>query len=514
MVIGEPLPITSYNGHDVANQYTGEGVKGQTMSDTNFLTALRQLYPPARLLTEGVHMLAYESDALTGFRQRAMAVVLPESAEEVIQTVRLCHDYGVPFVARGSGTSLSGGSLPIAEGIVIGLNRLNQIIKIDPAQRTAVVQPGVVNLHISQAAAPYGLYYAPDPSSQSVCTIGGNVAFNSGGAHCLKYGMTSNHILGLTVVLADGEVVTFGGESAEGVGVGPDLVGLFVGSEGLFGIALEITVRLLPRPELYQTVLAAYRDVQTAGDAVASIVASGLLPGAMEIMDRLAIKAAEAAVHAGYPPDAEALLIVELEGEAAQVEQEFAALRPLIAASGAYEIRIASNEQERATIWKGRKGAFSAVGRLSPDYVVQDGVVPRSHLGEALAYIHGLSQAYGLGIANVFHAGDGNLHPLILYDGRVPGQLERAEECAGKILHKCIELGGSITGEHGVGMEKRAHMPSMFAEDDLDVMVAIRRQIDPKEIANRGKMLPGAEAPALKMQGMHPLEKQGIISRE
>lgn len=486
------------------------------MTDDPFSQALGKIYPADRLLTDGVQMLAYESDALTGFRRQATAVVLPISAEEVIQTVRLCHEYGVPFVARGSGTSLSGGSLPIEDGIVIALNRLNRILRIDPEQRTAVVEPGVVNLHISNAVSAHNLYYAPDPSSQSICTIGGNIAFNSGGAHCLKYGMTSNHILGLKVVLADGEVVEFGSESAEGVGVGPDLIGLFVGSEGLFGIALEITVRLLPKPELYRTVLAAYHDVQTAGEAVASVVASGLLPGAMEIMDRLAIKAAEMAVHAGYPLDAEALLIVELDGEAGQVEEEFVALRPLIEQSGAYEIRIANSASERATIWKGRKGAFSAVGRLSPDYVVQDGVVPRTRLGEALAYIHQLSQEYGLGIANVFHAGDGNLHPLILYDGRVPGQLERAEECGGKILRKCIELGGSITGEHGVGMEKREYMPHMFNEDDLDTMVAIRRQIDPKEIANRGKMLPGVGtgAPALKMHGQHPLEKQGLISRE
>ncbi|MCP4357789.1 MAG: FAD-binding protein [Chloroflexi bacterium] len=457
------------------------------------MQALNEIYPVERLLTAEVQMLAYESDALTAFRCTPTAVVLPETQDEVIQTVRLCHEFGIPFVARGSGTSLSGGSLPIADGIVIALNRLNRILQLDGEQCTAVVEPGVVNLHISQVAAPHNLYYAPDPSSQSICTIGGNVAFNSGGAHCLKYGMTSNHILGLKVVLADGEVIEFGSQSLEGIGVGPDLIGLFVGSEGLLGVALEVTVRLLPLPELYRTVLAAYHDVQTAGETVARVVASGLLPGAMEIMDRLAIQAAETAVHAGYPHDAEALLIVELEGEADQVEREFGELRPLIEASGAYEIRVANSSEERATIWKGRKGAFSSVGRLSPDYVVQDGVVPRSHLGEALTYIHGLSQAYGLGIANVFHAGDGNLHPLILYDGRVPGELERAEECAGKILKKCIELGGSITGEHGVGMEKRAYMPQLFNEDDLETMAAIRRQIDPKEIANQGKMLLGSK---------------------
>jgi len=484
------------------------------LNDQPFFSALQKIYPKDRLLTQGVQLLAYESDALTSFQAKPTAVVIPETQEEAIETVRLCHQFGVPFVARGSGTSLSGGSLPIKDGIVIALNRLNHIKKLDPDQRIAVVEPGVVNLHISQAADRYNLYYAPDPSSQPVCTIGGNVAFNSGGAHCLKYGMTSNHILGLKVVLADGEVVEFGSESLEGVGVGPDLIGLFVGSEGLFGIALEITVRLLPKPELYRTVLAAYNDLETAGNAVAMVVASGLLPGAMEIMDRLAIKAAESGVDAGYPENAAALLIVELEGEAEQVETEFEEIMEVIKESGAYEVRVAKDAEQRLKIWKGRKGAFSSVGRLSPDYIVQDGVVPRSHLGKALAEIDRLSQEYGLDVANVFHAGDGNLHPLILFNGREPGALEHAEELAGKILKMCVDLGGSITGEHGVGMEKRRYMPAMFSEVDLETMKAIRRQIDPKEISNRGKMFPGGEAPALKMTGMHPLEAQGIISRE
>lgn len=484
------------------------------MEQKAFFEALEEIYPQDRLLTRNVDLMTYESDALTAFRTRPTAVVLPETPEEVIETVRLCYRAGIPFVARGSGTSLSGGSMPVKDGIVISLNRLNRIKKIDPQQRTAVVEPGVVNLQISQAAAPYNLYYAPDPSSQSICTIGGNVAFNSGGAHCLKYGMTSNHVLGLKVVLPDGEVVEFGSESIEGVGVGPDLVGLFVGSEGLFGIALEITVRLLPKPERYRTVLAAYHDLQTAGNAVAQVVASGLLPGAMEIMDRLAIKAAEAAVNANYPKDAAALLIVELEGEAEQVETEFQELMAVIEASGAYEIRVAQSAEERVKIWKGRKGAFSSVGRLSPDYVVQDGVVPRGHLGKALAQIDRLSREYGLDVANVFHAGDGNLHPLILYNGREAGALERAEELAGKILDMCIELGGSITGEHGVGMEKRSHMPHMFSQIDLDAMQNIRLQIDPKEISNRGKMFPGGQAPALNTSGPHPLEKKGVVSRQ
>lgn len=478
-----------------------------------FLQALDAIYPPERILTRDVQLLPYESDALTAFRVKPGAVVLPENEAEIIDTVRLCHQMEVPFVARGSGTSLSGGSLPIPDGLIIALNRLNRIKRLDPEQRIAVVEPGVVNLHITHAAEPYGLYYAPDPSSQSICTIGGNIAFNSGGAHCLKYGMTSNHVLGMKVVLADGTVTQFGSESVEGVGIGPDLIGLFVGSEGLFGIALEITVRLMPQPELYRTVLAAYDDLGRAGEAVSLVVASGLLPGAMEIMDRLAIEAAEASVNAGYP-DAEALLIVELEGEAPQVNAEFEQLRGIIEESGAFELRVAHSDEERARIWKGRKGAFSAVGRLSPDYIVQDGVVPRSRLGEALVAIGALKQKYGLDVANVFHAGDGNLHPLILYDGRVPGALERAEELAGEILALCVSLGGSITGEHGIGMEKRDYLPAMFSEEEIDIMQALRRAIDPNEIANRGKMFPGGEAPALKQQGMHPLEKLGVISRE
>ena len=478
-----------------------------------FLIALENIYPAGRILTRDAQLLPYESDGLTAFHSKPGAVVLPETDEEIIATVRLCHEMALPFVARGSGTSLSGGSLPIADGLLIALNRLNRIKRIDPQQRIAVVEPGVVNLHITHAAQPYNLYYAPDPSSQSICTIGGNIAFNSGGAHCLKYGMTSNHVLGMKVVLADGTVTQFGGESIEGVGIGPDLIGLFVGSEGLFGIALEITVRLMPQPELYRTVLAAYDDLGKAGDAVSLVVASGLLPGAMEIMDRLAIKAAQASVNAGYP-DAEALLIVELEGEALQVEAEFQQLQGIIETSGAFEWRSANSEEERARIWKGRKSAFSAVGRLSPDFIVQDGVVPRSRLGEALLEINALKAKYGLEVANVFHAGDGNLHPLILYDGREAGALDRAEALAGEILTLCVTLGGSITGEHGIGMEKRDYMPAMFSEEEIDIMQALRRAIDPKEIANRGKMFPGGEAPALKQHGMHVLERQGVISRE
>jgi len=484
-----------------------------------FLGVLSAIYPDSRLLRHAAQLLPYESDALTAYRARPLAVVLPESADEVIATVRACHRHGVPFVARGSGTSLSGGSMPIEDGVVIALNRLDRILELDAVERVAVVEPGVVNLKVSEAAAPHGLYYAPDPSSQSVCTIGGNIAFNSGGAHCLRYGMTSNHVLGLRLVLADGTVTALGGRSLEGVG--PDLVGLFVGSEGLFGVAFEITLRLLPRPESWFTLLAAYDSLEAAGNAVASVIASGLLPAAMEIMDRLAIRAAEAAVHAGYPPCA-ALLIVELEGEALEVAAEAEVLEAVIAASGPAETRIAGDADERERIWKGRKGAFSAVGRLSPDYVVQDGVVPRARLGEALAEVERLSRQAGLAVANVFHAGDGNLHPLILYDGRRAGELERAEALAAEILRLCVRLGGSITGEHGVGLEKRAYLPEMYAAEDLDAMRRIRLAFDPLEIANRGKMIAvEGEAPTAQTahgmhgsRGQHPLERAGVIQRE
>jgi glycolate oxidase len=459
------------------------------METALFLSELKKIYPPDRLLTNPAQLVPYESDALTAYQVLPGAVVMPATQDEVIRTVRLCHENAVPFVARGSGTSLSGGSLPVEQGVVIALNRLDRILRLDPQQRLAVVEPGTINLNVSKAAAPYGLYYAPDPSSQQICTIGGNLAFNSGGAHCLKYGMTSNHVLGLKAVLADGEVVQLGGESLESVG--PDTTGLFVGSEGLFGIALEITLRLLPRPEKFSTVLAAYHSLEAAGRAVEMVVAAGMLPGALEIMDNLAIQAAEAAVQAHYPAEAEGLLIVELDGEAEVVDAEFARLLEVIQESGAYEVRIAKDEADRQRIWKGRKSAFSAVGRLSPDYIVQDGVVPRGRLSEALIEIQRLGRQYGTRVANVFHAGDGNLHPLILYDGREAGALERAEQLAGEILDLCVRFGGSITGEHGIGMEKRDFLPMMFNPSDLRVMHALHQQMDPRQIANRGKMFPG-----------------------
>jgi glycolate oxidase len=402
--------------------------------------------------------------------------------------------------------------MPVADGIVISLNRLRHVISIDPDNRIAVVQPGVVNLHVSAAASKHGLYYAPDPSSQKICTIGGNVAFNSGGAHCLKYGMTSNHVIGIKAVTATGEIVTFGGRSVESVG--PDMTGLFCGSEGLFGIALEITLRLLPKPERFHTVLVGYRSLRAAGEAVTAVIDSGLLPGALEIMESLAIEAAEAATSCGYPAGAAAVLIVELEGPREKIDAERQQLESIIAATDAFETVVAADAQQRNGIWAGRKSAFSAVGKLSPDFLVQDGVVPRKHLGEALEKIEAFSKDSGLRVANVFHAGDGNLHPLILFDDSVDGQLHRAEVLAGKILMMCVEMGGSITGEHGVGMEKRDYLPRMYDEPTMELMRRLRAAFDPKTIANPGKMFPGKEAPALKTHGLHPLEKAGVISRE
>ena len=476
------------------------------------IESLRALLPGDRVLTRDVHLAAYESDGLTAFRTKPRAVVLPETGEEVIKVVRWCHQHGVPFVARGSGTSLSGGSLPVEEGIVIALNRLNRILEVDPVDRVAVVEPGVINLDVSRAAEQYGLHFAPDPSSQTICTIGGNVAFNSGGAHCLKYGMTANHVLGMKAVLATGEVAEFGGRSREQVG--PDFAGLFCGSEGLFGVGVEFILRLLPKAECFHTVLAGYRSLEEAGDAVAAVIDSGLLPGALEIMDALAIEAAEAAVSCGYPAGAEAVLIVELEGPVEKVAAERVKLDEILEKTHSFEKRVAADSMERMTIWKGRKSAFSAVGRLSPDFIVQDGVVPRTRLGEALRRIGEMSEETGFRVANVFHAGDGNLHPLILYDGRMEGSLEGAEALAGRILEMCVEMGGSITGEHGVGMEKRDYLPGMFSDYDIEVMKRVRAAFDPKEVANPGKMFPGSEAPSLSRSGLHPLEKAGVISRE
>ena len=485
------------------------------MEQAQVVSGLQKLVDPKRVLHSAAARAPFESDGLTAFRAQPSAVVLVETAAEIVSLVRWCHATNTPFLARGSGTSLSGGSMPIPDGIVLALNRMNHILAMQPHDLQCRVEPGVINLDVSKAARPHGLYYAPDPSSQAICTIGGNVAFNSGGAHCLKYGMTSNHILGLTYVTPTGEVEHIGHNSLEGLG--PDLPGFFVGSEGRFGVALELTLRLLPLVPTYETVLAAYTATSAAGEAVTQIVASGMLPGAMEIMDNLSIQAAEASVKAGYPKEAAAILIVELEGDAAQVSAEFEELKNLLKASGSYEIRVARNETERAAIWKGRKSAFSAVGRLSPDYIVQDGVVPRTRLGEALSKIEELSRQHEIRVANVFHAGDGNLHPLILFDGREPGALHRAEELAGKILRMCIDMGGSITGEHGVGMEKGAYLPLQYQGRDLQFMYDICYALDPNGVANRDKKLrhdSWPEAPSSPDTDWYPREYTAAHRRQ
>ncbi len=452
----------------------------------------------------------YESDGLTGYRVPPMLAVLPTTTAQVQTVVKLCNREGIPFVPRGSGTGLSGGALPRSDGILIGLSRMRDILEIDLPNLRATVQPGVLNLSVSQRVAGAGYYYAPDPSSQQVCSIGGNVAENSGGAHCLKYGFTVNHVTGLTVVLPDGDIVRLGGKALDRPGY--DLVGVFVGSEGTLGIVTEVTLRLVRKPEAVRTLQAAFRTPTQAGGAVSDIIAAGILPAAVEMMDHLSIQAAEAAVHAGYPLDAGAILLVELDGPEPEVQEQILQTEEIMHRNGSTDIRIARDDEERMLMWKGRKSAFAAAGRLSPDYYVQDGVIPRTALPRILDEIDRLATSYGLRVANVFHAGDGNLHPLVLYDGAIPGQPERAEELAGEILHACVRAGGSITGEHGVGMDKKKHMPAMFTPEDLDTMQLLRCAIDPRHLANPDKVFPTprlcGETPGPRR--IHPAEAAGL----
>ncbi|WP_248960286.1 FAD-linked oxidase C-terminal domain-containing protein [Sphaerisporangium perillae] len=462
---------------------------------------------PNGVITDPVRLRTYECDGLTYHRATPAIVVLPETAEQVAAVVRVCDETGTPFVARGSGTGLSGGALPRADGVLIVTSRMRRIIEIDVDNRRAVVEPGVTNLAISEAARPYGYYYAPDPSSQQVCSIGGNIAENSGGAHCLKYGFTVNHVLALELVTPDGEIVQL-----DAMDPGYDLLGAFIGSEGTLGIATKITVRLSRAPEVVTTLLAAFRDVESGGRAVSAIIGAGIVPAAIEMMDALAIEAAEAAVRCEYPAGAGAVLIVELDGPEAEVAHQFARVEALCRETGAFELRIADDPAERAAIWKGRKSAFAAVGRISPAYLVQDGVVPRTALPKVLAGIEELSARYGIRVANVFHAGDGNLHPLVLFDDAEEGAGERAERVSGEILDLCIAHGGSITGEHGVGVDKSRYMPKMFTPEDLDTMQLVRCAFDPKNLSNPGKIFPTprlcGEAPGVR-KGVHPLVASG-----
>ena len=474
-------------------------------------TELTEALGAKQVITDRQQLRTYECDGLAQYKVVPGLVVLARDAADVAIAVRACADRRVPFVARGSGTGLSGGALPQAEGVLIVMSQMRQIRQIDPANQRAVVDPGVINLQLTIAATPDGYYYAPDPSSQSVCSIGGNVAENSGGAHCLKYGFTTNHVVGLDLVTPAGELVEIGGKAPDPPGF--DLLGVLVGSEGTLGIVTEVTVRLTRLPREVRTILAGFASTDDAGAAVSAIIAAGVIPAAIEMMDALAIEAAEKAVACGYPDGAGAVLVVELDGAAADVAGEFEEVMHHCAASGAVETRVAADDVERALIWKGRKSAFAAVGRISPNYIVQDGVIPRTALPKVLREIAAMSAARGVRVANVFHAGDGNLHPLVLFDDAEEGAAERAEEVAGGILDLCIVNGGSITGEHGVGSDKAKYMPQMFNEDDLATMQAVRCAFDPDGISNPGKVFPTprlcGERPG-RHQGAHPLAEAGL----
>ncbi len=465
-----------------------------------------------QVITEPEQLRVYECDGLTGHRAVPELVVLPGSTEDVQVVVRACDRERVPFVARGAGTGLSGGATPLAGGVVVSLARMNRILEIDLVSQRIVVEPGVANLDVTRAVAEEGFFYAPDPSSQQVCTIGGNVAENSGGAHCLKNGFTVHHVTGVTLVLPDGEVVELGGKALDPDG--PDLLGVVVGSEGTLGIVTRITLRLVRAPEAVHTLLAGFETTDAAGAAVSGIVAAGILPSAIEMMDRLTIEAAELAVAPGYPAGAGAILLVELDGVSAQVEEDAAEIERICAGCGAFELRAATNDLARALLWKGRKSAFAAMGRVATDYYVQDGVVPRTRLPGVLRRIEELSQVHGLRVGNVFHAGDGNLHPLVLYDAE-RGETERARILAEAILDACLDAGGSLTGEHGVGMDKACSMPRMFSERDLEVFGRVRRAFDPGGLCNPGKVIPTprlcGEVPG--PHRVHPLERMGVAER-
>ncbi len=440
------------------------------------------------VISDPVSLKAYECDGLSAYRQLPMVVVLPNSTAQVSKVLSYCHENQVKVVARGSGTSLSGGALPLEDAVMLGLGKLHQILDIDYDNRCVVTQPGVSNLAISEAVAGEDFYYAPDPSSQIVCSIGGNVAENSGGVHCLKYGLTTNNVLGVEMVLMDGEVIRLGGKHLDSEGY--DLLGVITGSEGLLGVITEVTVRILRKPTVARAVLLGFSELEAAGDCVASIIGAGIIPGGMEMMDKPAIHATEEFVQAGYPMEAEALLIVELDGPQVEVNYLIGRVEEIAKGLGADYMRISENEEERERFWAGRKAAFPAVGRISPDYYCMDGTIPRSRLPDVISRMKELSKEYGLEVANVFHAGDGNLHPLILYDANAPGELDKAEELGAEILKLCVEVGGVLTGEHGVGVEKRDLMGTMFSETDLQHQQRVKCSFDPDSLLNPGKVFP------------------------
>ena len=444
--------------------------------------------PPGSVLTEPEELRPFECDGLSIYRRLPMLAVLPDRVEDVQRIMRVASARGVPVVARGAGTGLSGGALPLEDGILLSLAKFNRILELDPERRLARVEPGVRNLAISEAAGPHGLYYAPDPSSQIACSIGGNVAENSGGLHCLKYGLTVHNVLAVDVVDVEGRLLTLGGESLDVPGY--DLLALITGSEGMLGVIVEVTVRLLPKPETARVVLAAFDDLGSAGEAVANVMASGVIPAGLEMMDGPAIRAAEDFAHCGYPTGAAAILLCEVDGTEAETDAQLEEVRAVLERAGASELRVAAGEAERARLWLGRKSAFPAVGRISPDYYCIDGTIPRKRLAEVLQRMRQLSAEYGLEVANVFHAGDGNLHPLILFDANRPGEVERTEEFGGRILEICVEVGGTVTGEHGVGVEKLNQMCVQFPAHELRQFHAVKEAWDPRGLLNPGKAVP------------------------
>lgn len=452
------------------------------------VAALKAIIPGEGVIDNDIEMRPYESDALTAYRQLPFVVVLPESADQVAKVLTYCYDNNVKLVPRGAGTSLSGGALPLGDGVLLSMMKFNRVLDLDYENRVAVVQPGVTNLGITRAVEGEGFYYAPDPSSQIACSIGGNIAENSGGVHCLKYGLTTNNVLGVEMVLITGEVIRLGGKHLDAEGY--DLLGLMVGSEGLLGVVTEVTVRILQKPSMARAALIGFPTSEQGGQCVADIIGAGIIPGGMEMMDRLAIHAADDFVNAGYPRDVEALLIVELDGPAVEVDYLLAEVKAIAEKNGATSARLSENEDDRATFWAGRKAAFPAVGRISPDYLCMDGTIPRKELPRVLAGMRALSEQHGLRVANVFHAGDGNLHPLILYDANKEGELAAAEAFGADILKLCVSVGGVLTGEHGVGIEKRDLMPEMFSEDDLKQQQRLKCAFDEKHLLNPGKVFP------------------------
>src|SRR5882672_4492373 len=449
---------------------------------------MRALLPADAVMHTEEDTRAYECDGLSAYRQLPMVVALPSSEDEVREVLRACNELKVPVVARGSGTGLSGGALPRGDGVLLSLARMRRILAVDPLARTARVQPGVTNLAISEAAAPYGLFYAPDPSSQIACTIGGNVAENSGGVHCVKYGLTVHNVLRVRAVTVEGEIVEFGSEALDSPGL--DTLAILIGSEGMLAVATEITVKLLPRPETARVILASFDDVEKAGNAVADVIAAGVVPSGLEMMDRPAVRAVEEFVHAGYDLEAAALLLCEADGTPEEVEEGIAGMAQVLRRAGATAIRVSGSEAERQKFWAGRKAAFPAVGRISPDYYCMDGTIPRKKLGEILNFIAAMEKKYGLRCPNVFHAGDGNLHPLILFDANDAGQLERTERFADEVLEKCVAVGGTITGEHGVGVEKINQMCVQFGASELELFRAVKHAFDPAGLLNPGKAVP------------------------